>query len=114
MLDFVTPTIAWALLIAAGLLEPVWAGAMKASDGFTKLWPAVLTLAAAWSSFVLLGLSLKALPVGSAYAVWTGIGAVGTAIVGIIHFHEPATAARLGFIALIIIGIGGLKITGGE
>ncbi len=114
MFNFANPAVAWTALIIAGLLEPVWAGAMKASDGFTKLWPVVLTLGAAWASFALLGLSLKALPVGSAYAVWTGIGAVGTAIVGIIHFHEPATAARITFIALIIVGIGGLKVTGGE
>jgi quaternary ammonium compound-resistance protein SugE len=106
--------LAWILLVVAGLLEPVWAGAMKASDGFTKLWPAVLTLASAWSSFVLLGLALKALPVGTAYAVWTGMGAVGTALLGIAMFNEPANAVRLGSITLIIAGIAGLKLAGGE
>jgi quaternary ammonium compound-resistance protein SugE len=114
MMNLSNPHFAWLLLITAGLLEPVWAGAMKASDGFTRLWPSVLTLVAAWSSFALLGLSLKALPVGSAYAVWTGIGAVGTAILGIILFSEPATTARLVFITLIVVGIAGLKFVGGE
>ncbi len=115
-MSILNPTIslAWLLLLVAGLLEPVWAGAMKESDGFTKLWPAVLTLVASCSSFVLLGLSLKALPVGTAYAVWTGLGAVGTAILGIIIFHEPATAVRLGSIGLIVAGIAGLKLAGGE
>ena len=108
------PNVAWILLLIAGLLEPVWAGAMKASDGFTRLWPAVLTLVAAWSSFALLGLSLKALPVGTAYAVWTGIGAVGTGILGILMFNEPANALRLGSIGMIIAGIVGLKLVGGE
>lgn len=106
--------LAWLLLLVAGLLEPVWAGAMKASDGFTRLWPAVLTIVAAWSSFVLLGLSLKALPVGTAYAVWTGLGAVGTAILGILMFSEPVNAMRLGSIGLILAGIAGLKLAGGE
>ena len=105
---------AWLLLLVAGLLEPVWAGAMKASDGFTRLWPAVLTIVAAWSSFILLGLSLKALPVGTAYAVWTGLGAVGTAILGILMFSEPVNAMRLGSIGLILAGIAGLKLAGGE
>lgn len=116
MSSLLNPTVAlaWLLLLAAGLLEPVWASAMKASDGFTKLWPAVLTIVAAWSSFALLGLSLKALPVGTAYAVWTGIGAVGTAILGIFMFNEPANAMRLGSIGLIVAGIAGLKLIGGE
>lgn len=114
MFNLMNPNFAWLLLLIAGLLEPVWAGAMKASDGFTKLWPAVLTLVASCSSFVLLGLSLKALPVGTAYAVWTGLGAVGTAILGIIMFSEPTNALRVGSIALIVAGIAGLKLTGGE
>lgn len=116
MSSLLNPTVAfaWVLLLTAGLLEPVWASAMKASDGFTKLWPAVLTIVAAWSSFALLGLSLKALPVGTAYAVWTGIGAVGTAILGILMFNEPGNAVRLGSIGLIVIGIAGLKLVGGE
>ena len=116
MSNLLNPSIsfAWLLLLIAGLLEPVWAAAMKESAGFTKLWPAVLTLVASCSSFVLLGLALKALPVGTAYAVWTGMGAVGTAILGIVMFHEPATAVRLGSIGLIVAGIAGLKLAGGE
>ena len=115
-MSLLNPSIgfAWLLLLVAGLLEPVWAGAMKASDGFTRLWPAVLTIVAAWSSFVLLGLSLKALPVGTAYAVWTGLGAVGTAILGILMFNEPVNTMRLGSIGLILAGIAGLKLAGGE
>lgn len=108
------PNVAWGFLLVAGLLEPVWAGAMKASDGFTRFWPAVLTIVAAWMSFALLGLSLKALPVGTAYAVWTGIGAVGTAVLGIFMFNEPANAVRLGSIGLIVAGIAGLKLAAGE
>ncbi len=114
MFNLMNPNFAWLLLLIAGLLEPVWAGAMKESDGFTKLWPAVLTLVASCSSFVLLGMSLKALPVGTAYAVWTGLGAVGTAILGIMMFNEPTNAVRVGSIALIVVGIAGLKLTGGE
>ena len=112
MPNLANPAVAWTLLVVAGLLEPVWATAMKASDGFTKLWPAVLTIVAAWGSFALLGLSLKALPVGTAYAVWTGMGAVGTALLGMYMFNEPATAARLTCIALIVAGIAGLKLLG--
>lgn len=102
---------AWWILLAAGLLEIVWAITMKASEGFTKWHLTAVTIAAAWASFLLLGLSLKTLPVGTAYAAWTGIGAVGTAILGMLIFHEPATFARLGFIALIVGGIVGLKVT---
>ena len=112
MPNLANPAVAWTLLIIAGLLEPVWATAMKQSDGFTRLWPAVLTLVAAWASFALLGLSLKALPVGTAYAVWTGMGAVGTVLLGMVMFNEPATVARLTCIVLIIAGIAGLKIIG--
>ena len=114
MFNLSNPNFAWALLITAGLLEPVWAIAMKASDGFTRLWPAVLTILAAWASFALLGFSLKTLPVGTAYAVWTGIGAVGTAILGIVMLDEPAHAIRLVCIGLIVAGIAGLKLMGGE
>ena len=101
---------AWWILLVAGLLEIVWAIAMKASEGFTKWHLTAVTIVAAWASFLLLGLSLKSLPVGTAYAAWTGIGAVGTAVFGMLIFHEPATFARLGFIALIVGGIVGLKI----
>lgn len=102
---------AWWILLVAGLLEIVWAITMKASEGFTKWHLTAMTIVVAWASFLLLGLSLKSLPVGTAYAAWTGIGAVGTAILGILIFHEPATFTRLGFIALIVGGIVGLKVT---
>ncbi len=105
-------TTAWLILLVAGVLEIVWAISMKASQGFTRWHFTALTIAAAWSSFWLLGLSLKSLPIGTAYAAWTGIGAVGTAILGMVLFHEPATFARLGFIALIVTGIVGLKFLG--
>lgn len=108
-----THATAWLILLAAGLLEIVWSISMKASAGFTRLPFTIVTLAAAWSSFILLGFSLKVLPVGTAYAAWTGIGAVGTAILGIVIFHEPVTAVRLGCIALIVGGIVGLKLAAG-
>ncbi len=100
---------AWALLFAAGLLEIVWSTSMKASDGFSRHLFTAVTLVAAWLSFWLLGLAMKSLPLGTAYAVWTGIGAVGAAILGIVLFKEPATAARLVCIAAIVGGILGLK-----
>ncbi|HVF63974.1 MAG TPA: quaternary ammonium compound efflux SMR transporter SugE [Casimicrobiaceae bacterium] len=105
-------TTPWLILLAAGLLEVVWSVSMKASDGFTRLPYTVVTIAAAWLSFWLLGLALKELPVGTAYAVWTGIGAVGTAILGIVLFGESVTIARIGCIALIVAGILGLKLVG--
>jgi quaternary ammonium compound-resistance protein SugE len=104
-------SIAWLILLAAGLLEIVWSLSMKASEGFSRSNYTVLTIAAAWLSFWLLGLSLKTLPVGTAYAVWTGIGAVGAAILGILLFKEPASAARIGCIVLILLGIVGLRVT---
>ncbi|HET9586751.1 MAG TPA: quaternary ammonium compound efflux SMR transporter SugE [Bradyrhizobium sp.] len=100
----------WLVLAAAGLLEIGWAIGLKYTDGFTRLVPSVLTLAAMAGSIILLGLALKTLPIGTAYAVWTGIGAVGTALLGIILFDEPATAARLVSIGLIVSGIVGLKL----
>ena len=100
----------WLVLAAAGLLEIGWAIGLKYTDGFTRLVPSVLTLAAMAGSILLLGLALKTLPIGTAYAVWTGIGAVGTALLGIILFDEPATAARLASIGLIVSGIVGLKL----
>ena len=102
--------MAWLVLAAAGLLEIGWAIGLKCTDGFTRLVPSVLTLAAMAGSIILLGLALKTLPIGTAYAVWTGIGAVGTALLGIILFDEPATAARLASIGLIVSGIVGLKL----
>ena len=110
---YVTANIAWLLLLIAGLLEIVWSISMKASQGFTKHQFTAATLIAAAASFGLLGLALRQLPVGTAYAVWTGIGAVGAATLGILVFSEPTTLARIACIALIVAGIVGLKILGG-
>lgn len=101
---------AWVLLIAASLLEIVWAIALKHADGFTRLWPSVLGVTVAWASFFLLAAALKSLPVGTAYAVWVGIGALGVALAGILALGEPAGPARLGFLALIVTGVVGLKL----
>jgi len=109
-----THSSAWLILFFAGLLEIVWVVSMKASEGFTRWHFTAVTIAAAWFSFYLLGLSLKTLPVGTAYAAWTGIGAVGAAILGMAIFHEPATFLRIGFIGLIVGGIVGLKFTSGH
>lgn len=102
--------MAWGLLLVAGLMEVGWAVGLKYTEGFTRLTPSVLTLAAMAASMALLGLALKELPIGTAYAVWTGIGAVGTAALGIVLFGDPATLARLGCIGLIVAGIVGLKL----
>jgi len=102
--------MAWAVLFAAGLLEIGWAIGLKYTEGFTRPVASILTLAAMAGSILLLGLALKTLPIGTAYAVWTGIGAVGTALLGIYLFDEPASAARLGSIGLIVSGIVGLKL----
>ena len=102
--------LAWTILFVAGLFEVGWAIGLKYTEGFTRLVPSALTLTAMVLSIVLLGMALKALPVGTAYAVWTGIGAVGTAVLGIYLFGEPATAARLASIGLIVAGIVGLKL----
>jgi len=104
--------MAWTLLIVAGLFEVVWAIGLKYTAGFTKLWPTVGTLAAMVVSVYLLALALKSIPVGTGYAVWTGVGAVGTAILGIVLFGEAAGMARLACIGLIIGGIAGLKLVG--
>ena len=100
----------WLFLFFAGLFEVGWAIGLKYTNGFTRLVPTVLTLASMVVSLGLLGLALKALPVGTAYAVWTGIGSVGTAILGIYLLNEPATAIRLACIGLIVAGIIGLKL----
>ena len=102
--------MAWIYLTVAGLFEIGWAIGLKYTDGFTRLLPSLWTLASMILSIVLLGLALKTLPVGTAYAVWTGIGAVGTAALGIYLFAEPATVARLLCIGLILSGIVGLKL----
>lgn len=102
--------MAWILLSLAGLFEIGWAIGLKYTQGFTVLVPSVLTLIAMTVSIVLLGLAVRDLPIGTAYAVWTGIGSVGTAILGIILFGDPATALRLACIAMIVAGIIGLKV----
>jgi quaternary ammonium compound-resistance protein SugE len=102
--------MAWAILFVAGLLEVGWAIGLKYTDGFSRLVPSLLTVASMVASLFLLGIALKTLPVGTAYAVWTGIGAVGTALLGILLLGEPAGLARVGCIALIVAGILGLKL----
>lgn len=102
--------MAWIYLFAAGLLEIAWAVGLKYTQGFTRLGPSVFTLASMAASVGLLGLALRHLPLGTAYAVWTGIGTVGTAIAGMILLGEPAGALRLSCIALIVAGILGLKL----
>jgi quaternary ammonium compound-resistance protein SugE len=100
----------WAVLFAAGLFEIGWAVGLKYTVGFTRPWPTVATAVALIASLSLLGVALRTLPLGTAYAVWTGIGSVGTAVLGIVLFREPATAMRLICIALIVAGIVGLKL----
>ena len=102
--------MAWLLLFGAGLMEIVWTLGLKYTEGFSRLLPSAITIGAMAVSMALLGLAVKTLPIGTAYAVWTGIGTVGAAIGGIILFDEPATAARLACITLIVAGILGLKL----
>ncbi|GIK84593.1 MAG: QacE family quaternary ammonium compound efflux SMR transporter [Betaproteobacteria bacterium] len=104
--------MAWLVLTVAGLFEVGWAVGLKYTDGFTRPWPSVATAAAMVVSVVLLAIAMRTLPVGTAYAVWTGIGAVGTVVLGIVLFGEPATVARLACIGLILAGIVGLKAVG--
>jgi quaternary ammonium compound-resistance protein SugE len=104
----------WLLLIAAGVLETGMAVALKASAGFSRLAPSIVFLVFGGASFGLLSLALRSLPVGTAYAVWTGIGAAGTALVGILFLGEPATALRIGCIALIVLGVVGLRVAAGH
>ena len=102
--------MAWIALVVAGVFEVAWAIGLKYTEGFTRTWPSVATLAAMFASIVLLAWAMKTLPVGTAYAVWTGIGAVGTVILGIALFGEAATLARLACVGLIVAGIVGLKM----
>ena len=102
--------MAWIILVVAGLFEVGWAIGLKYTEGFTRPWPTTLTVAAMIVSVGLLGIAMKSLPVGTAYSVWVGVGAVGTFATGIVLFGEPANAARLVSIALIVAGIVGLKL----
>ena len=102
--------MSWIILFVAGLFEIGWAIGLKYTEGFTRLWPTLWTVSSMAISLALLGLALKTLPVGTAYAVWTGVGAAGTALLGIYLFGDPATAARLSCIGLVLAGIVGLKI----
>ena len=102
--------MAWVILTIAGLLEVGWAIGLKYTDGFTRLWPTLWTVAAMIGSLWLLGIAMKSLPVGTAYSVWVGVGAIGTVILGIVLLGEPATAGRLASVALIVAGIVGLKL----
>lgn len=102
--------MAWLYLVLAGLLEIGWAIGLKYTEGFSRLLPSIGTVASMIASFALLGLALRVLPLGTAYAVWTGIGTAGTVVLGIVLFGEPAEPVRLGCIALIITGVAGLKI----
>lgn len=102
--------MAWVILVLAGLFEVAWAVGLKYTEGFTRLWPTLWTVGAMILSLTLLGLALRSLPLGTAYAVWTGVGTLGTALLGIWLFQEPADAPRLLCIGLILLGIVGLKL----
>ncbi|WP_372754110.1 quaternary ammonium compound efflux SMR transporter SugE [Labilibaculum sp.] len=104
--------MAWVYLIVAGLFEAVWAIGLKYAEGFTKLWPSLLTVVAMAISLYFLALAIKTLPLGTAYAVWTGIGAFTTAILGIVLFSEPVHFARIFFLLLLLVSVIGLKFTG--
>ena len=102
--------MAWVILLLAGLFEIGWAVGLKYTEGFTRLWPTVGTAVSLILSMGLLGVAVRTLPLGTAYAVWTGVGVVGTAVLGIVLFGEPATAPRIACLALIVVGIFGLKV----
>ena len=104
----------WTFLVLAGLLEIGWAVGLKYTDGFTRLWPSVFTIVTLAASMLFLALAVRTIPIGTGYAVWTGIGAVGTAILGIALFNESAAGPRLVFIAVVLLGIVGLKMTSGH
>lgn len=102
---------AWALLVVAGLFETAWAIGLKYADGFTRLGPTLFTIAALAVSMLLLAYAVRVLPIGTAYAVWVGIGALGAAALGILLFQEPLTPARAGFLLLLLVSIAGLRMT---
>ncbi|MBO1337716.1 quaternary ammonium compound efflux SMR transporter SugE [Streptomyces sp. VRA16 Mangrove soil] len=106
--------MAWILIVIAGLLEVAWSIGMKYTDGFTRLWPSVFTGAGIVASMMLLSYAAKSLPIGTAYGVWVGIGAAGAAVVGMVALGEPASAARILFIGLLLVAIVGLKVTSGH
>lgn len=116
MPTFVLPgaPMAWLILVVAGILEVGWAVGLKYTEGFTRLVPSVLTAIALIGSMGLLGWAVRTLPIGTAYGVWVGIGAVGAAVLGIVLFKESASPARLFFLALLVISIIGLKVTGSK
>lgn len=103
----------WVCLVVAGLLEVGWAIGLKETHGFTRPVPTILTVLALAASMALLAVAMRSIPVGTAYPVWVGIGALGTAVLGMILYREPATAARIGFIVLLVASIVGIKLTGG-
>lgn len=103
----------WLILVCAGLLEIVWAIALKQSEGFTRLWPSVIGVGGALISFILLAVAIRQLPAGTGYAVWVGIGAVGVAVAGIVLFGEAVSAARVLFLSIIVLGIVGLRLVDG-
>ncbi|MEV6328341.1 multidrug efflux SMR transporter [Streptomyces sp. NPDC051909] len=106
--------MAWVLLLLAGLLEVGWSIGMKYTEGFTRLWPSVFTVAGIIASMVLLAQATKSLPIGTAYGVWVGIGAAGAAVLGMVVLGEPATAARIFFVCLLLVAVVGLKATSGH
>jgi len=107
----VTHAAAWLVLVVAGLFETAWAIGLKYADGFTRPWPSVLTVVALAISMLLLALAVRVLPIGTAYAVWVGIGALGAATLGAVLFQEPLTPARAGFLLLLLVSIVGLRLT---
>ncbi|OLL32817.1 hypothetical protein BTH42_05005 [Burkholderia sp. SRS-W-2-2016] len=106
--------MSWFLLLIAGLLEVAWAAGLKTSESFTRFWPSVFTVVTALGSFVLLAIAMRQLPLGTAYAVWTGIGAVGAFVFGVVMMGEALTLARVASAALIVIGLIGLKLSSGH
>lgn len=112
MLNVSTVNTAWVVVLASGVLEVVFSVTLKMSDGFSKLWPTLVSVSSAVLSVWLMSLTLKVLPIGTAYAVWAGIGAAGTAAVGIVLFHEPASWARLVCMGLVVVGIVCLQLQG--
>lgn len=106
--------MAWVLVVVAGLLEVAWSIGMKYTDGFTRVWPSLATGAGIVASMLLLSQAAKSLPIGTAYGVWVGIGAAGAAVVGMAVLGEPATAARIFFVSLLLVAVVGLKATSGH